>query len=243
MPWWDVGAETPTLRRVDVPELMDAPDADPCEVRRSLRDLASVNRFLGGTAVLLRHLRRALAGVRMGQAVSLLDVGTGAADVPAAIVERGERCGYRVWVVGLERGRAAIGVARERVREGVPVRLVRGDALALPFRDGSFDVAISSTTFHHFSGSGALRFLTELWRVSRRGVVLGDLRRSVLGYLAARALAATLWRRHRYARHDGPASVRRAYTVGEMREMLRRAGLEGRVRRHRFFRLGVWIRR
>ncbi len=77
--------------------------------------------------------------------------------------------------------------------------------------------------------------------MSRHGVLLGDLRRSALGYLGARVLAATLWRRHRYARHDGPVSVRRAYTVEEAREMLAAAGLPGAVRRHRIFRLGIWI--
>jgi hypothetical protein len=146
-----------------------------------------------------------------------------------------------VTAVGLDRGRAAIEVARAAVRGAVPVKLVRGDGLALPFRDGAFDVAMSSTTLHHFSGEAAVRFLTELRRVARRGVVIADLRRSVLGYLGARLLAATAWRRHRYARHDGPASVRRAYTVSEVRGLLKAACLDGEVRRRPFFRLSVWI--
>ena len=222
--------------------MMDRPDAEPSRVRESLRDLAGVNRYLGGRAALLPGLRRALAGrSAAGAGWSLLDVGTGAADVPAWAAAWARSRGYDVTVVGLDRGRAAIAVARETVSGDGTVALVRGDALALPFRDRAFDVAMSSTTLHHFSGEAAVRLLRELHRVARRGVVIGDLRRSIPGYIGARLLAATVWRGHRYARHDGPLSVRRAYTVPEVRGLLRAAGLDGRVQRRAFFRLSVWI--
>lgn len=220
---------------------MDRPDAEPSQVRESLSDLGGVNRYLGGRAALLPVLRRAWAGRPRGASLRLLDVGTGAADVPVWAVARATSRGLSMTAVGLDRGRAAIEVARAAARSRVGVRLVRGDALALPFRDGAFDVAMSSTTLHHFSGDAAVRFLTELRRVARRGVVVADLRRSVLGYLGARLLATTVWRRHRYARHDGPVSVRRAYTVPEVRGLLKAAGLRGDVQRRAFFRLSVWI--
>lgn len=229
------------LRRVDRPELLDRPDADPGLIRESLSDLRRVNRLFGGLAGLAPELTRAFGDDR--GAVRVLDVGTGAADVPAWVVRRGAARGRPVWAVGLDRGRAAIRVAREAMAGDAAVRLVRGDALALPFRDAAFDVVVSNTTLHHFSGVAAVRFLTELNRVARRGVVIGDLRRSVPAYLAVRLLAATLWRRHVYARHDGPASVRRAYTVGEMRALLEEARLSGRVQRRPLFRLSVWIRK
>lgn len=231
-----------SLSRVDVAERMDAPDADPVRVRESLRDLGFVNRFLGGTAALLPDLRRAIAGLPPGAGLRVLDVGTGAADVPEELSRRAARLGHPVWAVGVDRGRAAIAVAKEAFRQGVSsVRLVRSDARSLPFRDGAFDVVISSTTLHHFSGADAVRVLREMRRVAGVGVVIGDLRRSRPGYWAARALAATLWRRHPYARHDGPVSVRRAYTVAEVRRLLAAAALTGSVRRRPFFRLSVRI--
>lgn len=220
---------------------MDAPGADPERVRESLADLRRVNRFLGGVGAVAWGLRRVLGETPPDGALRLLDVGTGGGDVPAALVRRAAGRGWTVRAVGLDRGRAAIAVAKADRSADDRVLLVRGDALALPFRAGAFDVAISSTTLHHFSGGDAIRVLQELDRVARRGVVIGDLRRSLSGYLAARLLAATLWRRHPYARHDGPASVRRAYTVQEVRGLLSEAGLEGTVRRRPFFRLAAWI--
>ena len=229
------------LSRRDVPERMDAPGANPERVRESLRDLRLVNRFLGGVGAVAWGFRRLLVQGGVEGSLRLLDVGTGGGDLPAALARWASGRGWAVRGVGLDRGRTAITLAKETFSGDGAFLLVRGDALALPFRAGAFDVAISSTTLHHFSDRGAIRMLRELRRVARRGVVIGDLRRSLPGYLGARLLAATLWRRHAYARHDGPASVRRAYTVREVQALLVAAGLGGTVRRRPFFRLAAWI--
>jgi Zn-dependent protease len=63
--------------------------------------------------------------------------------------------------------------------------------------------------------------------VSTLGILVSDLRRSRTGYLAVSLLARTVWRGHVYARHDGPVSMRAAYTMAEARELAARAGLTG----------------
>jgi hypothetical protein len=46
-------------------------------------------------------------------------------------------------------------------------------------------------------------------------------------------LATRVFTRHRFARHDGPLSVRRAYSPGELRSLAAAAGLAPPViRRH-----------
>ncbi len=104
-------------------------------------------------------------------------------------------------------------------------------------------MAISSTFLHHLGADDAAIALREMARVSVLGIVVSDLRRGVLGYLAARVLAHTLWRRHRYSRHDGPASVRAAYTLAEARELAERAGLSPVVEAQPGFRWALRWRR
>jgi SAM-dependent methyltransferase len=226
---------------VDVPERMDLPDADPEEVVQSLRDLGWVNRRLGGARAVCVEVEALWRASGRPRAWRVLDVGTGGGDVAAAVSVWGARRGVRVWGVGLDRSRAALVWARGRGSPSQPAAFVCGDARALPFRAGSFDLVVSGTTFHHFSGADAERVLLEAVRAASSGVVVADLRRSRLGFWGAWALARTLWRRHAYARHDGPASVRRAYTVAEMRGWLARLGLEGRVRRRRWARWSLRI--
>ena len=66
--------------------------------------------------------------------------------------------------------------------------------------------------------------LGEMRRVARRGVIVNDLVRSWFAYLAT-LLATRVASKNPYLRHDGPLSVRRAYTRGEMSALAVRAGL------------------
>ena len=70
-----------------------------------------------------------------------------------------------------------------------------------------------------------MTFLGELRRVSRLGIVVNDLSRGSLTWIGAWLVTHTV-AASRYTRHDGPLSVRRAYTMPEMKALLRRAGLE-----------------
>ena len=59
--------------RCDDTELMDLPEQDAAELAENLRDIRRVNRLLGGTAIVLRHLPLVLATIPPTQAISVLD--------------------------------------------------------------------------------------------------------------------------------------------------------------------------
>jgi 2-polyprenyl-3-methyl-5-hydroxy-6-metoxy-1,4-benzoquinol methylase len=227
-----------TLPRSAGAELMDRPDADPEELARSLEDLRSVNRWLGGTRAVRHHLSRLCAAHPQAE-YSILDVATGSADFPVALVGWARRAGLGLRVVATDLHPATLSEARRRTADIPEVEVQAADALHLPFDDGAFDVTLLSTALHHFDHrADAVMVLREMARVSRIGIIVNDLRRSLPALIGARLLAATVWRRHPITRHDGPLSVRRAYSAGELRELADAAGLAGaRVHRHVPFRL------
>ena len=123
------------------------------------------------------------------------------------------------------------------------MRVEAADALQLPYADGAFDFALCSTALHHFDARDQLlRVLGELNRVAGIGGIINDLRRSRPALIGANLLAATFWRTHPVTRHDGPLSVRRAFTPAELDDLARAAGLPGaRVHAHVPFRVAlVW---
>ncbi len=228
-----------SLRRVYGAERMDEPDVDRRELATSLRDLRGVNRWLGGTRVVLRHLGRMVSRLP-GREFSVLDVATGSGDIPLAVARwaRARRLHARVTATDAHGG--TLDLARRHVAGDPDVRVGPADALALPYPDASFDFALCSTALHHFAEPEAVRVLRELDRVARWGVVVNDLRRSRPALLGARLLAATVWRTHPVTRHDGPLSVRRAFTPAELLDLGRRAGMAGaRVYGHFPFRLAL----
>jgi SAM-dependent methyltransferase len=211
-------------------ERLDADDVTGAALSRSLGFVTEVNRKLGT----VRSLRRHLSGLRGRQGVRLLDVGTGNAGVLHDLLAWGQRGGGVGWTgVGLDVKEAVLRVAADDapIARG-QLRLVLGDARALPFADGTFDAAVSTLTLHHFSDADAVVFVAEMARVARR-VVVSDLERSVSAYVGARLLAETRWRADPVTRNDGPLSVRRSFTVAELRAIGRHARLDrAQVTRH-----------
>jgi SAM-dependent methyltransferase len=198
-------------------ELLDDPAADPAAVRRSLTNIARANRLFGGTAAVLFGMDRLVAG--SATPLALLDLGTGAGDIPRALRAWGAERGTRVRTFGLDRLRPAAALARSSV---LPMTL--GCATALPFRSGSVDVVTISQVLHHFEAGAAVRLLAEAARVARHGVVIADLLRSrtaaTLFGVGARALGFD-----RHTVEDGITSVGRGYTPDELEALGREAGL------------------
>jgi SAM-dependent methyltransferase len=211
-------------------ELLDEPGHDPAQLRDSFDHIARFNRRLGGSRSLWHTLQPMLARDRMN---TLLDVGSGSGRLALELNERARRTRIALSIVALDRVYESVALARSH-NGSTPIRLAGGDALGLPFRDGSFDVALLSLTLHHMPDHRQIDALRELARVARI-VVVTELERSWLNYVGARLLAATFWRTNRFCRHDGPVSVLRGYTQAELRGLAAGAGLHASDVRRRFF--------
>lgn len=218
---------------------MDEPAVDTADLARSLADLRRVNRLLGGRRSVFHHLLpmvRRLA--RAGSPVRVLDVASGSGDLPLALAEWGRSRGISLQVTATDAHPGTLALAGAHTAGDPDVEVKQADALDLPFEDGAFDLALCSTALHHFDPHPAIRVLREMNRVAAGGLVVGDLRRSVLALAGAHLLAATVWRKSRLTKHDGPLSVRRAYTPEEMAMLAHAAGMpDARVHAHLPFRL------
>jgi ubiquinone/menaquinone biosynthesis C-methylase UbiE len=217
----------PLARRSTERELLDAPMVDRHDLNENLRDLARVNRLPGGARASIAAIDRL---VQSAGPISILDAGTGGADIPKALLDHARRAGTRWSIVAVDRRSDVL----EHAMAIAPhhVRLVLGDATRLPFADGEFDVAHSSLLLHHLDPEDVVAALREMARVARIGVVVNDLRRGLLAFaLGAPVLA---FARSGMTRHDGLISLRRAYTLEELDAMLAEADLEVVWRSNRF---------
>ena len=224
-------------RLVDAREHLDGGLDDTATLDGNLADLVRINRRLGGTALSVEATRRLVTATRTGKArtaagaglggtLRVIDVGTGAADIPLALATAtGPWSSVAVTAVD---SRPEVLAAAERLHPRLAahpnVSLALADGRALPWPDGAFDVGHASLVLHHLERPDAVAFLAELRRVARVGVVVNDLARSRLTFLGARVLLP-LMTRNAWTRHDGVLSVRRAWTRREAEGLLREAGL------------------
>lgn len=211
-------------------ELLDDPAADAALATRSLRDVALANRLFGGTAAVLASLEP--IWTLAPESTSLLDVGTGAGDIPERVRAAAARHGVRLETIGIERTFTVAAAARAKA--GL---VFVADGLALPLPDRSVDLVTCSQMLHHFEDPAATLLLREMHRVAKRLVVVADLRRSW-------AAAAGIWTAsfalgfHPVSRHDGVLSVFRGYCGAELASLVEQAvGVVPTVRNRPGFRI------
>ena len=210
------------LPYTDEPEEIDEPDQPYPDIVQSMGDVARSNRLLGGTQTVLHHVARLLKNVPPGTPVRILDVATGSGDIPCALMKWGRRRGLDLTVVGVDALPSMLRLADAR---HCGMSLVQADALALPFPPGSFDIALCALAFHHFGFDASARVLRAMDALTTRGLVVSDLRRDK-PTLWGVSTGLTLMRSHPFTLHDGPASVRRAFTPREYVKMVALSGAQ-----------------
>ncbi len=230
---------TPTRRRGS--EILDDPSHDPALAVRSLHDIAKANRLFGGRHAVLREITqliRARGATHDHASLSLLDIGTGLGDIPAATARLAHGQGIRLDTIGLE-----LAPALAKAAQPACTHAIAGDALHLPFPDASVDFVTCSQVLHHFEGTEADVLLRECTRVARMAVVVADLRRSWLAvgglWISSFALGF-----HPVSRNDGVVSILRGFTVPELGALVSRAtGITPHVRHAPGWRVtAVWSR-
>ena len=225
----DVSARLYSARRRGV-EILDDPTVDPDVMRRSMEDVERANRYFGGRRAAMAELVTILRSIPVR--ATMLDVGTGRGDIPAAARTAARELGVRLTTIGIDMSEPMASVSHAGNDS-----TTRGDALALPFRDQSIDIVLASQLLHHFPSAEASAVVREMNRVARIAVVISDLRRSMLA-------AAGLWLGsfplgfHPVSRHDGVVSVMRGFQPAELADIVENAtGLRPEVRRRLGFRV------
>lgn len=209
------------MQRAVVPELMDDP-AIPRETHeQALAGLTRLNRWsrsdAGLWAVLRSEAKQATNSLRV------LDVATGSGDLPVRLACRARRAKLNISLSACDISPTALEMAkRNAMKKGVAIEFFQQDAVQQQFPEG-YDVIITSLFLHHLAELDAIQLLQKMAATSRL-ILVNDLNRSRFN-LGLVAVASRVLSRSRVVHHDGPASVRAAFTVAEARHLAVRAGL------------------
>jgi SAM-dependent methyltransferase len=210
-------------RRAYLSEMMDAPCAYE-ELRACLRDLAQVNRITLGYRPTIHWLKQFATHSRASQPLHVVDVGCGGGDMLRRIERWAARKRIAMRLTGIDLNPHGIRASREFTPSHSRIRWFAGDAYAFDTADDPVDLVISSLFTHHLSDDGIICFLQWMEKTARRGWFINDLSRSRASYRGFRLLSTVVfW--HRFIRHDGPISIRRAFQPEDWREYLSAAGL------------------
>ncbi|PYS99315.1 MAG: hypothetical protein DMF63_11880 [Acidobacteria bacterium] len=209
-------------KRATEPERIDTGDYTPEEYQTFLREIAFINRHFGDGRALKKTLLREIEEKDL-RTFSVLDVGCGSGELLRMIATFADSTDRHATLVGIDLNPISSSTTHTESLQFSQISSVRGDAFQLPFADDSFDYAISSLFFHHLTDDQIPIVLKEMSRVAHRGIVVIDLHRDVVPFIAYKFLCAA-FRISPLVREDGSLSIRKGFRAAEIHAIADKAG-------------------
>jgi 2-polyprenyl-3-methyl-5-hydroxy-6-metoxy-1,4-benzoquinol methylase len=219
------------------PELMDRPQPISTELERDLCNLRQLNRYFGSYTVVRRFVRH---WIQPGDALRIVDLATGSGDIPRLIVDYACKVGAKVRIDAIDQQSSTLEIARKLSADYAEIVFVQANILEWQPSE-PYDLVLNSLALHHFSEEDAVRLLRHCRELSRRYVLVSDLRRGLLASLGVYLLTAIIFREP-MTRYDGRASAARAFSFAELHKLAGRAGWKNfGHRKFRFARQAIWL--
>ena len=223
----------------DEPELMDRPQPVTPELEADLANLVALNARFGSHRVTRRFLT---AWLNPGRCYRVLDLCTGAGDIPRLMVDWARPREILLRIDAVEANASTLEIARRQSAGHPEIRYVHSDALKFESPD-TYDLVCCSLALHHFSEEDAVRLLRRCREHSHRCVLVSDLERSLATTVGVWALT-TFRYREAMTRSDARLSAARAFSFREFRALAEAAGWPDYGQARFFFcRQALWLDR
>ncbi len=222
-------------------EVMDDPSLDTGPHFQALQGLARINRWSGSAKIVWDPI--AALARRTGQhSLRVLDIATGAGDIPILLSQMARQAGLSLQIEGCDKSPQAIAYARKRAEHAtatghcspplqqwretydVPVRFFTQDVIGGEMPSG-YDILVCSLFLHHLENQEALHLLRSMAKAAGQMILVNDLLRCTRG-LALAYLGTRILSRSWVVHTDGVLSVRAAFNMQEVRALAQQAGLK-----------------
>src|SRR5207302_318264 len=193
-------------------QMMDRDQPPSAELERDLERIRQLNRWFGSYHLILAFIR---SWIRPGDKLRVVDLATGSGDIPRLIVDYARKIRAKVEIDALDRQPATLEIARKLSADYPEISYREANILEWNCVE-SYDITLCTLALHHFSNEDAVRLLRRCCQVSKRFVLVSDLRRS-LSLVAGVYVLTTLIFREPMTRYDARLSTQGAWGNGPSR--------------------------
>jgi len=202
------------------PELLDGDNIPFHDIEQNLRELDTINRWLGGHRITIKGLQQLLHGRTY---IHICEIGCGGGDNLAALLQWCRRKKIAVTFTGIDIKPSCIAYAEQNPALQSNTRWVINDYRRVTFTDKP-DIIFSSLFCHHFTDADLVAQLQWMQQNAATGFFINDLHRHWLAYHSIRLLTG-LFSRSYLVKNDAPLSVARGFKKQEWQQLLAQAGL------------------
>ncbi|MEL6534276.1 MAG: methyltransferase domain-containing protein [Bacteroidota bacterium] len=208
------------------PEIMDDLEASRGDaVFQTLRELATVNRLLGGNYITINGLKTLTRGWDRNRTLKIADLGCGGGDMLIKMHRWAKRKGLKVELVGVDFNADITTFAKLNTTDYENISYQTLDVFSREFAQQRFDIVVCSLFLHHFTDLELSAFLSQLTQQTNLGIIINDLHRHPLAFYSIKALTRA-FSKSAMVKYDAPLSVLRAFSAGEWKEILREASID-----------------
>jgi len=178
-------------------------------LRKTLDQLALINKWLGGNALTKDGVKKLLKNYPKEQEIFIIDFGCGHGDMLRELARFGKSKGHRFKLLGIDANQCAIDYGLELSKVYPEISYRCANVFEERVLEEKCDIALCTLFLHHFDDEVVEKFIASLAKNASIGVVINDLHRHQLAYRLFSSLRGII--NNQMATEDGLTSILRGF--------------------------------
>jgi 2-polyprenyl-3-methyl-5-hydroxy-6-metoxy-1,4-benzoquinol methylase len=202
-------------------ELLDATNIAQTLLWQNLKELAFINRYLGGHQISINALNQLFPKIKLHKLIYVADIGCGGGDSIKALQQWFVYKHLPVQLIGVDLKADCITYASNYCKALKEVQFICDDFRNVFSQFQKIDIVHASLFCHHFTEEEIISFI-KICKANKAIFIINDLERNPVAYYAIKMLT-NIFSKSPLVKHDAPLSVKRGFKKKEWRAMLEKA--------------------
>lgn len=205
-------------------EIMDDLECSGPVLEQTLRELKTINRWLGGNQVTTLGLTQLISKNPQNH-YEITDIGCGGGDMIRVMHDWANKHQILAKFTGIDANGNIIELAKVRQRDVKDVRWRVQNVFDPEFSAEKTDIVTCTLFTHHFTDGKLVDLIKALRHKARLGLVINDLHRHPIAYYSIKWLTR-FFSNSPMVKHDAALSVLRGFSKEDWEKILKKAGIE-----------------
>lgn len=203
-------------------EIMDDLEISGPVVPQTLKELNTINKWLGGNKISISAFKKMAKG---RASVSLVDLGCGGGDIMMEMAKWARKNNIKATFVGIDANPNIIEYAQENTADYPEITYQAINIFSEEFESQNFDIIHCCLFTHHFTDTELVRLFKQFKSQANLGIIINDLHRHSLAYWSIIFLIS-LFSRSEMVKNDASVSVARSFRKSELIKIMKECGIE-----------------
>ena len=205
-------------------ELLDDPSIPFADIQQNMKELNTINTYLGGHDISIAGLKKILENKLQKNSITICEIGCGGGDNLKAIDNWCKRNSIDVKFIGIDIKAECIEFARQQYPE-LKAEWMVADYKLINFQQQKPGIIFSSLFCHHFINEPLITMMQWMKKNAAQGFFINDLHRHVLAWYSIRMITAFFSKSY-LVKNDAPLSVARGFTKKEWVKIMTASGIK-----------------